>query len=97
MNNHTLDKKQFEVNTTPVGTVVSQKLIEELLNARPAASLQPTCTQVGKAYAKGYNHKNRKFQPLYPTFKYKNRKWIYCGLCFYGENKPPDAIKIPID
>lgn len=97
MPKQTTTPDNFEVNTTTAGTAVSQKIIENIINARPPVNLMPHCTQGGKSFARAYDKKNKIFKPLFPTFKFENKKWIYCGLCFLGENIEPNELKIPIN
>lgn len=70
----------------PVGTLVSEEVVDDAINALPPACMRSDCSQLGEpAGTRIDDSGNERF--TYETFKrIAKGVWEYCGDCFRGEN-----------
>lgn len=70
----------------PVGTLVSEEVVDDAINALPPACMRSDCSQLGEpAGTRIDDNGNERF--TYETFKrIAKGVWEYCGDCFRGEN-----------
>jgi len=70
----------------PVGTLVSEEVVDDAINALPPACMRSDCSQLGEPAAHRIDD-NGNARATYATFKRIAKGiWEYCGDCFRGEN-----------
>ena len=70
----------------PVGTLVSEEVVDDAINALPPACMRSDCSQLGEPAAYRIDD-NGNARATYATFKRITKGvWVYCGDCFRGEN-----------
>ena len=70
----------------PVGTLVSEEVVDDAINALPPACMRSDCSQLGEPSGIRIDE-NGNGRNTYATFKRIAKGiWEYCGDCFRGEN-----------
>jgi len=70
----------------PVGTLVSEEVVDDAINALPPACMRSDCSQLGEPAGTRIDE-NGNGRNTYATFKRIAKGiWEYCGDCFRGEN-----------
>lgn len=87
MNERIFTQRDFTFSGLMVGDLVTEDVVNDLMDCLPPACMRSDCSQLGEPYSHREDPKTGKWRATYATFKrVRNGVWAYCGHCFRGEN-----------
>jgi len=86
-----LTPDDFTFTGLQIGDLVSEAVVEDLMNMMPPACMRSDCSQLGEPHSHREDPETGKYRATYATFKrvrgsWPDGIWAYCGNCFRGEN-----------
>lgn len=71
------------------GDYVEERIVDEMRDCLPPASMAVGYLQVGESYSYEYDPEKGRLRPTFTTFCMKGGRWMYCGHCFAGKVEEP--------
>ncbi len=74
-------------NFLKIGDLVTEEFVDYFMNILPPAYMGYGILQVGEPYSFEYDPDSEKYRNTYTTFTRGEDGWMYCGECFYRQDK----------
>lgn len=71
------------------GDYVEERIVDEMRDCLPPASMKAGYLQVGEPYSHEYDPRSNRWRPTFGTFVKSGPRWIYCGNCFLNDTTEP--------